>query len=66
MTATTGIPEIGILSATEDPAGYVDRLLEIADDHDPLTVLATTPVRVRDLCGDTPTELIETVPEPGE
>jgi len=66
MTATHMIPGIDIPSATADPTAYVDRLLEIADNCDPFEVLATSPVRAKELCADTPIALIEQAPEPDE
>jgi DinB superfamily len=66
MTATHMVPSIDIPSATADPTAYVDRLLEILSDRDPLEVLATSPVRAKELCADTPIALIEQIPEPDE
>ncbi len=60
------VHRIDIPSATEDPAAYVTALLDVAGDHDPFDVIAKTPVWAAQLFADLPTELAETVPEPGE
>ncbi|MCC0097302.1 MULTISPECIES: DinB family protein [Streptomyces] len=63
---TDGVHRIDIPSATEDPAAYVSALLEVAGERDAFDVLAKTPVWAARLFADLPTDLAETVPEPGE
>ncbi|WP_405762141.1 DinB family protein [Streptomyces sp. NBC_00045] len=64
--ASASVHRIDIPSATEDPAAYVAALLEVAGDRDAFDVLAKTPVWAAQLFADLPTDLAETVPEPGE
>ncbi|MFB6806442.1 DinB family protein [Streptomyces sp. NPDC056387] len=66
QTAAATVHRIDIPSATEDPAAYVTALLEVAGDRDAFDVLAKTPVWAARLFADLPTDLAETVPEPGE
>ncbi|WP_424212643.1 DinB family protein [Streptomyces sp. BI20] len=62
----TDVHRIDIPSATEDPAAYVTALLDVAADRDWHSVLSQTTVWATRLFADLPTELAETVPEPGE
>lgn len=64
--ADTEVHRIDIPSATEDPAAYVDALLEVAGDRDAFDILPRTPVWAKQLFGDLSAELAETVPEPDE
>jgi hypothetical protein len=66
MTTLASVPEISIPSATEDPAKYVQALLDVAEGHDTVGTLATTPVRALTLCAGLTPELAEREPEPGE
>jgi hypothetical protein len=65
-TDEISVHRVDIPSATEEPAAYVTALLEVAGDRDPFDVIAQTPVWAKILCTDTPTELLNRVPEPDE
>ena len=66
MPATEAPKAIDIPSATDDPAAYQRALLEVAGDQEPVEAIATTPARVRELCGDLTDEQAGREPEPGE
>jgi hypothetical protein len=61
MTGAYLIPD-----ATEEPAAYVEALLSVLGDRDPLEVLAATPARVRGIAGSLTSDDLARSPALGE
>ena len=50
----------------EDPQGYVNAIVALLGDRDPLDVLASTPEKIEDACAEMDLATLQKAPEPGE
>lgn len=66
MNTAESIEAIEIPSATEDPDAYVEALLNVAEGNDTFGIIASTPVRAREIVADLSPELAKVEPEPNE